>query len=374
MLFPCGKCLAVIDIDRAAFITCSGTCDKRFHTSCVDVPADLHEKIISCPGLFWKCTDCCRRCFSIDQVGLMDLLQQKYSEMLKNLDKVFEDLKSNFIRTAVDKNNDPQVTVPSYSDILSNNTQPAILIKPKSEQTAVKTKIDVKENISTVDMQLSLSKVKSVKDGGVVVGFSSREENLRFKKAAKEKLSDNYEIRELKGVQPRVKIVGLNQIYKENEIVEYVEHAVRNNSTDINLASECTFIKLWPTKKNPKIYQVLVQLDRKSYDFLMNAGGLFIGYDHCSVFDAVQILRCFNCNGYHHSSKSCKSLKSCPRCAMNDHAVRDCTAEHLKCVNCLTAIEKENLDVDPNHAAWDVLCPVFIKAVEKFKKDILFKQ
>ncbi|RYA70283.1 hypothetical protein [Enterobacter cloacae complex sp. 2DZ2F20B] len=105
----------------------------------------------------------------------MDLLQQKYSEMLKNYDKVFEDLKSNFIRTAVDKNNDPQVTVPSYSDILSNNTHPAILIKPKSEQTAVKTKIVFKENISKVEMQLSLSRVKSVKYGGVVVGFSSRE-------------------------------------------------------------------------------------------------------------------------------------------------------------------------------------------------------
>ncbi len=171
--------------------------------------------------------------------------------------------------------------------------------------------------------------------------------------------------------------MGLKQIYTEDEIIEYVEHAIRNNSDDINLNSECSFVKLWPTKKNSKIYQVILQLDRKSYDYLMNAGGLFIGYDHCSVYDAVEVLRCFNCNGFHHSSKNCKNAKSCPKCGMHDkldHAAADCTSTDLKCINCLSVIAKENLDLDANHAAWDVTCPVYMKAVEKFKKDLLFKQ
>ena len=94
----------------------------------------------------------------------------------------------------------------------------------------------------------------------------------------------------------------------------------------------------------------------------MNAGELFIGYDHCSVFNAVDILRYFNCNGYHHSSRSCKSAEPCPNCAMSNHAVGDCTANQLKCVNCLAAIDKEKLDVNPDYA------------VDKFKKDLLFKQ
>jgi hypothetical protein len=58
----------------------------------------------------------------------------------------------------------------------------------------------------------------------------------------------------------------------------------------------------------------VIQVDRPSYDKLIQAGGLFIGYDYCYTFDAVEVLRCYNCNGYHHTSKSCKNKKSCPRC------------------------------------------------------------
>lgn len=384
MFFSCGVCLAAIDAEEMSFISCSGTCDKKFHPACVGVPAELLRHMRSLPGISWKCNDCNRKCFSIDQAGLIALLNEKYTEMLQKLDTVFDDLKVNFLKTAEANFSKSQATsttvvdsVPSYSDTLKNKTQPAILIKPKVQQTTVKTKVDVKENINTVDMQLSLSKVKSVRNGGMVVGFSSKEDNNRFKKAADEKLGDKYEIVELKGVQPRVKIVGMNQIYSENEILEYVDHAIRSNTTDINLRSECSIIKFWHTKKNPRIYQAIVQLDRKSYDTVMNLGGLFVGYDHCSVFDAIEILRCYKCNGFHHSSRYCKAIKSCPRCAtVGDqvHALSECKGEQLKCINCVTAIESGETNINPEHAAWDVNCPMYQRAVVKFKKDLLFKQ
>ena len=383
MLFSCGICLAAMDADETSFVHCGGTCDKRYHTTCANISDDLHRYLKNCPGLSWKCTECTRKCFSIDQVGLMNLLQEKYAEMLVKLDTVFDELKNNVLKAAEAKlsnvNLPPVVNAgPSYSEVLNNKTQPAVLIKPKAVQTTVKTKCDVSDNISTVDMQLSLSRVKGVKDGGMVVGFSSKEDNSRFKRLADEKLSQNYEIVELKGVQPRIKIVGMTQIYKENEIEEYVEHAIKNNCSDINLTTDCKFIKLWPTKKNPKMYQAIVQLDMKSYDNIISAGGLFIGYDHCTVYEAVEIIRCYNCNGFHHNSKRCKSKKSCPRCAMDenlDHAVADCDIVQPRCINCLNAIKNEKLlDINPNHAAWDTECPMYKKAVDKFKKDLLFRQ
>ena len=57
-----------------------------------------------------------------------------------------------------------------------------------------------------------------------------------------------------------------------------------------------------------------------------------------------------------------------------DHVVADCTSTELKCIHCLSAIAKGNFDLDPNHVAWDATCPVYMKAVEQFKKDLLFKQ
>ena len=386
MFHSCGTCLGAIDPDEVTFVRCNGTCDKIFHPTCVNIPSELLRHLRSFPGLSWKCADCNRKCFCIDQVGLNTILNEKYTEMLQNLNTVFADLKTGFLKIAETKLSESKSPTTSsepmpYSDILKNKTQPAILIKPKTTQTAVKTRVDLKENISTVDMQLSLSKVKSMKNGDMLVGFNSKEDNNRFKKAADEKLADKYDIVMLKGVQPRIKIVGLNQIYTEAEIVDYVEHAIRNNITDINLTAECSFIKLWPTKKNAKIYQAIVQLDRKSYETVMNMGALFIGYDYCNVYDAVEILRCFNCNGYHHSSKHCKNKKSCPRCAkVNDegdellHKVSECNVDHFQCINCITAIKNGEADISSNHAAWDTCCPIYIRAVERFKKDLLFKQ
>ena len=56
------------------------------------------------------------------------------------------------------------------------------------------------------------------------------------------------------------------------------------------------------------------------------------------------------------------------------HSVADCTSEVIKCVNCLTAIKNDKADLNSDHAAWDTECPIYKMTVEKFKKDLLFKQ
>jgi hypothetical protein len=56
-------------------------------------------------------------------------------------------------------------------------------------------------------------------------------------------------LHEVKGILPRIKVVGMTQIYKENEIVDFVEHSVNYNYTGTELNPECKLIKLWPTKK-----------------------------------------------------------------------------------------------------------------------------
>ena len=67
----------------------------------------------------------------------------------------------------------------------------------------------INENINAVDSQLPIAEVKNVKEGGVLVGFSSKQENFRFKKNASEKLAEDYEIKKIKGIQPGIKIVGM---------------------------------------------------------------------------------------------------------------------------------------------------------------------
>nr|CAI5849644.1 unnamed protein product [Callosobruchus analis] len=50
------------------------------------------------------------------------------------------------------------------------------------------------------------------------IGCKSQEENRKLKAMVQEKLSDNYEVREVTGVYPRIKLVGMNCKYSEETL------------------------------------------------------------------------------------------------------------------------------------------------------------
>jgi hypothetical protein len=48
----------------------------------------------------------------------------------------------------------------------------------------------------------------------LLIGSSSKEDNARFKRMAVEKHGANYDIHEVRGILPRIKVVGMSQMYK----------------------------------------------------------------------------------------------------------------------------------------------------------------
>jgi hypothetical protein len=54
--------------------------------------------------------------------------------------------------------------------------------------------------------------------------------------------------------------------------------------------------------------------------------------------------------------------------------ISECPATTFKCINCIKRVERDKIDLNVNHAVWDVACPSYKIAVEKFKNDILLKQ
>lgn len=372
-MFFCGKCLGLLQ-DKDVFLTCSGTCNKNFHFDCVEVSTDVHRYLKSVSGLTWKCNDCVRKCFCLDSDGLNIFLEKKFSDMVDGLKSVFGDLKTDLLKSAelqLQSINSDSKSFPSFSEIIKNKTKPAVIIEPKvPRQDAVQTKTDVTSSINPVDVDIKIAKVKNVRNGGILVGCSSNEENTRFKKYAEEKLADNYVIREVKGILPKVKIVGISQKYNNEELSDLVEHVIKMNSSIFNLNSICKVLKFFPTKKNNNIFQAVLQVDRDSYDRLMSAGNLFVGYDFCSVFDALDVYRCFHCNEFGHTHRVCKNKLCCPRCGQ-EHELKNCTVMNLKCPNCVKLSTKDNVDRELAHAVWDTRCPVYMTALEKLKSDIL---
>ena len=363
-----------MNYNSSGSLCCGGVCDKRFHLECVNVPAEAHNYLESIPGMSWKCSDCLRKCFCVDSTNLDSLLQDKFSELVANLTHTFSVLKADLLnnfekeRSVVSK--ESKVTQ-KYSDIIRDKSKPAIIIEPKGDGVnSERTKSEIAEKINPFDSGLRIAKVKSVKKGGVLVGCSTTDDNSRFKRIAEEKLSESYVIKEVKGILPRVKIVGITEKYSDDQLQDLIEYVIKVNSDIFDPNAVCKLLKFFPTKKKANIFQAVLQVDKLSYERLINCGGLFVGYDYCYAFDAVELNRCYKCNSFGHSSRYCNQPVCCPRCS-EKHYVKECKAVNVKCSNCVNASKNEDLEIDCGHAAWDSHCPTYQKALQKLKHDIL---
>lgn len=378
MTILCGECESAITTRKQAHISCDGLCEKQFHISCVSAdPVDLNKIRADIPGLEWKCPKCTKDCMLINQRKINDVIEGKIAAVISSLMKEFTAIKAEITDLIYESHNKTVSNVSSegtkslttYSEVLKNNTTPAVIIRPKNhEQTSSQTRIDILENINPLDTNLNISKVKEVKNGGILVGCKTIEENTKFKQMAEEKLAA-YEVKEVSGVSPRIRIAGIREKFSEEVLLRYI---IGMNGQLIN-GADCKVLKLSPTRKNKDMYQATLQVDRISYEKVMKAGNIFIGYDSCPVFDAVEILRCYNCNNFNHSAKHCSKDPSCPRCGEN-HSVVNCKSDTLKCSNCVSLSLNKNIDVPVNHAAWDTVnCAAYNQARERLSSFILQK-
>ena len=351
---------------------CCSECKNASHTTCVHKSIDVANLVSEISGLSWKCGSCVSKCITVDQTQLKKLIDKQVQSSLATLATAFETLKSDLISVITERIVNNKVISPplSYSTIARNNTHPAVIVVPKDQSQSVeKTKEDMANQVNPSELKLRLTKVKPANNGSIVIGCKNEEENRKFKQIAEKKLSDSYEIRELHGINPRVRVVGFRENYAEEDFLNILKQL---NVDIFDSNSLCNVIKICKTKKGDKIFQAVLQLDRATYDKIIKVGNVFIGYDACTVFDGVEVSRCFNCNEFNHSSKSCTKPPCCPRCSQN-HLVKDCTSQTLKCSNCTNynSFNRSNT-VKMDHAAWDItVCTVYKNACAKLRANLL---
>lgn len=367
----CGLCNLQINT-RARSIKCSGFCDQIFHASCYNIPSDVLKNVDKIPGLLWKCPSCIQ-----SSEDMHKLLESKLSAVINQFQTMLTSLKYEFSEVVTKKLQEINASantgnVKLYSAVTKNN--PAIIVKPKDvEQKTVITKSDVLLNINPVKSNLSLSGIKNVKNGGILIGCDSAEDVSKFKQLASEKLGGKYEIKEVGNFYPRIRIAGMSENFSEDDIAKYIEY---QNKDLISKSFQCKVIEVKPTRKRSDIFQTVVQIDAATYNNIMSIGKgkLFLGYDVCDVFDAIEIKRCFKCSGFSHYSKQCKCQRYyCPKCCEN-HPVKECKSSILKCINCVKYNEEKSTSHNINHAAWDSDCFSYLQKVNEFKSSLLFSK
>lgn len=261
---------------------------------------------------------------------------------------------------------------PSYAQKVKNSSETCVIIKPKNaKQPILQTKAEVLQSIQPLATKIEISKVKTVSNGGLVIDCSDITNSDKLLNIAGDKLSQNYDIKKPSSILPRVRIVGFDQSIEKDDFLKYA--SVQNPSL---FCSSSTFEihKFGPTAKNNKIYQAEISVDLSTYKKLLDSGHLLIGLTSCTVYDAVSVLRCYKCSGYNHGSKQCKKQFVCPLCA-GSHDVKNCPTSKDEgtrcCNNCSHLRTSQNLDIDINHAVWDLeQCFAYKHALSKLKNDV----
>lgn len=407
------------------YLDCSDSCQGNFHIACVNVSEEEFVEMNKSGAVkHWKCNRCSKSPESGNQFssassgsaasigsaiskdlspcgrcsGLVDLfsvaiadLERKFMASLECFKRdIVNDLRATLeenLQDLPDKVHEnvrdvvaSHLNVPTTSSVTTSAgaaaAKASVIIKPRDEkQSTTVTKSDLLQRVNPVASGVSVSKIKHIKGGGLVIGCNSAESAAKLRKEADDKLAEKYTVKEAKLIRPRLKIVGITEDHDKEDLVNFLK--VQNESV-FSTESKLEVVSFEALKhknnsgdgrRRRQIFQCIIEVDIRSYRSALSSGQVFVGYDGCSVYDAVEVRRCFNCSGFNHTSSNCKQKIACPRCS-GDHAVTDCKSETLKCINCFN-VHKTSPDTAYNHAAWDRGCRVYQHKLKLFKTDIL---
>lgn len=250
-----------------------------------------------------------------------------------------------------------------FSSVVSQRA--AVVIKPKNiNQANSRTKVDLLRSVNPVVSEVAVTGVKHISNGGLVVSCSSSDGASRLSHMARAKLSESYDIKEAPKMHPRIRLVGMTEKHEGESLIDFL----KTQNPDLFGSSQISLISFGPLRKSKNVFQAVLQVDALAFKRSVGSTRVFVGYDCCAVYDALEVVRCFNCCGFHHISSRCKNRAVCPRCA-GEHLLKDCKSQILKCVNCFN-VNKLLPEVAFDHAAWDHACPSYKKKLASLRTDI----
>lgn len=227
---------------------------------------------------------------------------------------------------------------------------PALIVRPKVQQNADKTKSDVQSGVDPNNLQIGVRSVKTVSNGGVVIKCTTRREVDSLRQAAEVGLGDGYTVQALNLRSPRMKIVN----YRGDRSEQEIEQCIRRQNSWISIEDELS-VKYIRKSRDGSTSTVFMQVSPSVFKKAMKMKRVFIDWDSCPIFEDLSVVRCFNCQGYFHKSTSCRKEKVCGKCT-EQHETKQCRAQIERCVNCVLANDRFKMQYATNHLTSDPSC------------------
>jgi hypothetical protein len=335
-----------------------------FHVACTQLSKGTCNTVKTNDSIKWFCSICEKR-WNDNQI-CQEKIEMIWSHLTTH-DKRFNEYIDNMkcLNEKIDdfsKQAPPQMIKETYAEKLKlKKNEPVVIVRPKNlEQKCIDTKKEIKAKINPTD--LPVNGLRNAARGCVVIEVKDKQSTEVVRQKAAETLGDEYEVVVAKTKNPRVKIIGVYDSASKEALIS----SIRSQNSFISEEDTIEVIKIDKSRRHENSYNIVIELDPRTYGKVMEQSRLNIGWNRCRVIDHIYVLRCFKCEQYGHLARDCKNELACRICAQA-HETKDCKSEEPKCVNCVNAMKKLNLKLEVDHPVWSDVCKVY-KRIEANKK------
>lgn len=365
----CIKCMNNIDGNDAIY-ECD-MCRKKFHKDCAGLSSS-EERVM--PLKKRTLMLICEPCRNIMQKvsGMLDGLEtiKKDVEEVKNFIKDKEEMQ---YQDSDNKNvsQKPRQTPKTYKEALVDNKKEVLIVKPREKKNVGEVRKKLVEKIDPANLEVDVNFGKNIKDGGVILECGSNEEAETVMRSIEQNLGNEFVVRQPKRVFPKIKIIKVPKDLGQDD--NFRERLIKQNRLqDDNIDFHLEVIHV--TKELLKGFvNIVAEVDSKTLGILISKEFVNIGLYRSKVYEYVNIIKCFKCQGYNHFAKECTvETNICPKCGKN-HKLEECKVNKFSCINCIKANEKFNLNLNTEHAVWDRSCKCLLKVEESKKQKMLYK-
>lgn len=268
--------------------------------------------------------------------------------------------------TSTSVTHDELPTMPTtYRDVFAKNLKTdssmVLVLEPKNKSTNFSLN-EFKNKVKPGELGPGITKVKETNNGKVILNCVNEDYLTKIKSNLEKCVGKSCKVLVPNKLLPRIKIKNINNLNNLNN-EELCEHISKLN--EFSAEDHFRIVKKIELSKK---FDIIAEMSASLFKKVMSVGYVFVGWQKSHVTESFNVTRCFKCSRFGHLANTCKSSKYiCPICG-SDHKLEDCNNKgNLNCVNCVNHNTRFKTNIETNHSARNVHCPIYIRQVEVLK-------